>query len=510
MRSWSLDWLLQRNNWEEELAEKSRQRMLGAHLVHLFRQAISSNILQPGERLPSVRDLMTEIGISRNTAAYVYEQLYAEGYVVSRVGSGTYVALLTPAMVHRAPLTEPCAADTGATQVKLSRQAQSILDDSPNGLKAWGAFLPGVPDVRTFPRAVYARIVNRLWRHAQPEMLTCGTAGGVTVLKSALANYLRVGRGVQCAPEQILITDGTHQAMDLTVRALADPKDVVWTEEPGYWGTVDMLKISPDVNVVRRDVDEEGMMLHPREASPKLIFVTPSHQYPLGVVMSLDRRKALLAYARKHHSWIVEDDYDSEYRFGGRHVPAIQGLEKHAPVIYVGTFSKTLFPGLRVAYMVLPEPLVEPFTRLHAQLYHPGNLVTQMALAEFIGGGHYTKHIRKMRVVYGNRRQWLRKLILRHLGPQFLAESDSYAGLHLNLHLPAHLDDVAIAAALQKKGVLTKPLSRYYRNEPKSKGLLLGYAAVEEHEMQKAFFVMLHTLRAAGIGASSEAAGSSG
>ncbi|WP_236844591.1 PLP-dependent aminotransferase family protein [Bordetella sp. 15P40C-2] len=499
MRSWSLDWLLQRNNWEEELAEKSRQRMLGAHLVHLFRQAISSNILQPGERLPSVRDLMTEIGISRNTAAYVYEQLYAEGYVVSRVGSGTYVALLTPAMVHRAPLPEPRNADVGSTQVKLSRQAQSILDQSPSRTKQWGAFQPGVPDVRAFPRAVYARIINRLWRHAQPEMLTYGTAGGVHALKSALANYLRVGRGVQCRPEQILITDGTHQAMDLTIRALTEPKDAVWTEEPGYWGTLDLLKINPDISVVRREVDEEGITLSSRAASPKLIFVTPSHQYPLGVVMSLDRRKALLEYARAHHSWIVEDDYDSEYRFGGRHVPAIQGLEKNAPVIYVGTFSKTLFPGLRVAYMVLPEPLVDPFTRLHAQLYHPGNLVTQMALAEFIGGGHYTKHIRKMRVVYGNRRQWLRKLILRHLGPQFLAEKDSYAGLHINLYLPQHIDDVEITSQLQQRGVLTRPLSSYYQNEPKTKGLLLGYAAVEEHEMQKAFFDMLPTLRAAGV-----------
>lgn len=500
MRSWSLDWLLQRKDWEQELATKSRQRILGAHLVHLFRQAISSNILQPGERLPSTLDLVKELGISRNTAAYVYEQLYAEGYVVSRVGSGTYVATLTPAMVHRAPLSQSSATAINTNRVQLSHNAQHILDNSRAGTKQWGAFLPGVPDVRTFPRAVYARIINRLWRYAQPEMLTYGSSGGVLALKSALVDYLRVGRGVLCSPEQIVITDGTHQAIDLTIRALLNPKDVVWTEEPGYWGTINLLKMHPSIDIIGRDVDDEGITLDPKAPIPKLIFVTPSNQYPLGVMMSLNRRKALIDYARTHQSWIIEDDYDSEFRFGGQHLPAMQGLEKHVPVIYTGTFSKTLFPGIRVAYMVLPVELVAPFTKLHAELYRPGNLVTQMALAEFIRGGHYTKHIRKMRVIYGNRREWLRKLIIRHLGREFLSENDSFAGLHLILQLPNHLDDVEITAQLQKKGVLTKPLSQYYYAQTKSKGLLLGYAAVEEHEMQKAFFEMLHTLRGFGIG----------
>jgi len=500
MRSWSLDWLLRRKDWEEELAAKSKQRTLGAHLVHLFRQAISSNILHPGERLPSARDLMKEIGISRNTAAYVYEQLCAEGYVVSRVGSGTFVAELTPAMVHRAPLAKLTAAPIGTNRVHLSHAAQQILNTSRPTTKQWGAFLPGVPDVRTFPRAVFARIINRLWRYAQPEMLTYGSTGGVSALKGALVDYLRVGRGVQCSPEQILITDGTHQAIDLTVRALLNPKDIVWTEEPGYWGTLTLLKLQPDIEIIPCDVDAEGLSLEKNAAAPKLIFATPSHQYPLGMVMSLERRKALVDFARLHNSWIIEDDYDSEFRFGGRHVPAMQGFEKHTPVIYMGTFSKTLFPGLRVAYMVLPEELVEPFTKLHAEIYRPGNLVTQMALAEFIRGGHYTKHIRKMRVIYGNRREWLRTLIIRHLGREFVSETDSFAGLHLILQLPNHLDDVEIATQLQKKGVLTRPLSRYYQNHAKSKGLLLGYAAVEEHEMQKAFFDMLHVLRSFGLG----------
>lgn len=501
MRSVCVDWLLQ-NGWGD--IAPSHNRTLHERLCGLLREGVACGAFRSGERLPSSRELVQELGVSRNTVARVYEQLRMEGYVRSRVGSGTYVEHTSPdallQTVGRRPATRRSEAMQPAIPaVKLSRRAQAVLAHASAGSKQWGAFMPGVPDVARFPRVVYARILNRLWRDAQPEMLTYGTAGGAQVLKRALADYLRVARSVNCEPGQILISEGVHQAVDLAVRALVDPGDAVWMENPGYWGIANVLRMNPDIDVVRLPVDAEGMVLRPDARVPRLICVTPSHQYPLGTVMSLARRKALLAYARAHGAWIVEDDYDSEFRFGNRPIPAMQGLEPHAPVIYIGTFSKTLFPGLRVGYMVLPPAMVQPMQRMHSELYREGHTVTQMALAEFIQKGHYTAHIRRMRVLYGRRREWLRTLILRYLGEAFLPETDSQAGLHIVLRLPANIDDVAVAEQLQANGVLARPLSKYYQAETAEQGLLLGYGSVPEDHMQAAFFTLVRVLKKSGV-----------
>jgi GntR family transcriptional regulator/MocR family aminotransferase len=231
---------------------------------------------------------------------------------------------------------------------------------------------------------------------------------------------------------------------------------------------------------------------------PRLIFVTPSHQYPLGSVMSLARRRELLDLARVTGSWIVEDDYDSEFRFSGHPIPAMQGLETDAPVIYIGTFSKTLFPGLRVGYMVLPRALAEPFRTAHADLYREGHSITQVALAELINQGQYAAHIRRMRVIYARRRALLAALIVRHLGPEYLDPQSSNAGLHLVLRLPNGTNDVAIAKAAQARGVLTRPLSRYYYlGGSARRGLLLGYACVSDEHIEPAFRVLKECLHGA-------------
>ncbi|MBF5004571.1 MocR-like pyridoxine biosynthesis transcription factor PdxR [Diaphorobacter caeni] len=499
-----VDWLLQKG-WGTDAQQHGGRLTLVEQLCALLREGVATGALKPGTRLPATRELMRELAVSRNTVAHAYEQLGVEGYLVSHVGSGTFVAQTTPESLLRAPR----AARSGRTsvavpaqrrrEVVLSQGAQQVLAHASAADRQWGAFMPGVPDVSQFPRAIYARILNRLWRHAQPEMLTYDTAGGALPLKQALVDYLRVARSVQCAPEQILITEGVHQAVDLTVRTLVDRYDAVWMEDPGYWGIANVLRMSPGVEVVGRAVDGEGITLDEQAAPPKLICVTPSHQYPLGTVMSLARRRALLAYARKHGAWILEDDYDSEFRFASRPIPAMQGLEQDAPVIYIGTFSKTLFPGLRVGYMVLPPELVTPMRRMHAELYREGHVVTQLALAELIREGHYAAHIRRMRVLYGRRREWLRTLILRYLGEDFLVETDSQAGLQLVLRLPDQSDDVQLAQTLQSRGVLGRPLSRYYRTTEPTKGLLLGYAAVPEETMQSAFFILLQTLKESGV-----------
>ncbi|RXN92635.1 DNA-binding protein [Achromobacter aloeverae] len=469
---------------------------LNRQLYECLRGAILDGSLPPSSPLPASRDLAREIGMSRNTVLHAYEQLRTEGYVHARVGSGTFVAETAPDSYLsaermqglQAAAAEPSAAGAPA---RLARRAQALLSNVSAAPAQWGAFMPGVPDVTQFPNRHFSRILSRLWRDPAPQLLTYAHGGGHPALRAAIAEHVRVARSVRCDPSQILVTEGVHQAVDLSLRMLVDPRETVWVEEPGYWGFHKVLQmVSAVVKPLR--VEAEGSGWPAGKVPPRLIFVTPSHQYPLGLVMSLARRRELLEYARASGSWIVEDDYDSEFRYAGRPIPAMQGLEEDAPVIYIGTFSKTLFPGLRVGYMVLPRVLAEPFRAAHADLYREGHALTQAALAELLEQGHYAAHIRRMRVLYARRRALLEGLINRYLGPDYLDPQSSNAGLHLVLRLPPDCDDVAISAAAQARGVLTRPLSRYYMHPGARRGLLLGYACVHEKDIAPAF----HTLRA--------------
>lgn len=464
---------------------------LNRELFECLRAAILEGDLPPAAALPASRDLARELGISRNTVLHAYEQLGAEGYVSSRVGSGTYVASTTPEslLLADSPSVERGSEDA---QARFSKRAQELLANASASPLQWGAFMPGVPDVTELPVRQFGRILSRLWRNPRPEWLTYSHGGGHDDLREAIANHLRIARSVRCDADQILVTEGVHQAIDLTMRMLVDPNDTVWVEEPGYWGFHKVLQMG--AARVRPMYVEDPDRGWPRGSAPRLIFVTPSHQYPLGSVMSLGRRRELLELARRSGCWIVEDDYDSEFRFAGRPIPAMQGLEADAPVIYIGTFSKTLFPGLRVGYMVLPRALAAAFRTAHADLYREGHTVTQLALAELLSEGHYAAHIRRMRVIYARRRALLTALISKHLGPEFLDPNASNAGLHLVLRLPDEVDDRAVSEAAQARGVLTRPLSRYYIGAKPRKGLLLGYACVKEDRIEGAFDQLLKCL----------------
>ncbi len=469
---------------------------LNRQLYDCLREAILGGSLRPSSLLPASRDLAREIGMSRNTVLHAYAQLQAEGYVHSRVGSGTFVAETAPdSFLSVGRPTAAAAVDS--VPVRLSKRAQALLANASAAPVQWGAFMPGVPDVTQFPHRAFSRILTRLWRAPAPELLTYATGGGHPALRTAIAEHLRVARSVRCDPDQILVTEGVHQAIDMSLRMLVDPRDTVWVEEPGYWGFHKVLQMdAARVRALRVETTDEGPGAGwPRGGkAPRLIFVTPSHQYPLGAVMSLARRRELLDYARASGSWIVEDDYDGEFRFAGRPIPAMQGLETDSPVIYIGTFSKTLFPGLRVGYMVLPRALAAPFRTGHADIYREGHAITQAALAELITEGYYAAHIRRMRVVYARRRAMLTALITKHLGPGFLHPQASNAGLHVVLRLPDDSDDVAIAARAQTRGVLARPLSRYYLRSGARRGLLLGYACVQEPDIEPAFLALLQSL----------------
>ncbi|MEJ8815617.1 PLP-dependent aminotransferase family protein [Variovorax ureilyticus] len=468
---------------------------LNRQLYECLRDAILDGSLAPSSALPSSRDLAHETSLSRNTVLHAYEQLRAEGYVHSQVGSGTFVAETAPEAHLAVGQVRTDGAPTRRQEaVRLARRAQALVDDASAAPRQWGAFMPGVPDVTQFPHRLFGRILGRLWREPAPDLLTYSHGGGHVDLRTAIAEHLRVARAVRCDADQVLITEGVHQAIDLTLRMLADPRDTVWVEEPGYWGFHKVLNMGAwRVRPLRMDGDDDGPQAGwPRgSVAPRLIFVTPSHQYPLGSVMSLARRRELIGLARESGAWIVEDDYDSEFRFAGRPIPSMQGLEDDGPVIYIGTFSKTLFPGLRLGYMVLPRALAGHFRTAHADLYREGHAITQLALAELIAQGHYAAHIRRMRVLYGRRRAALAGLIQQSLGPDYLHSSASNAGLHLVMRLPDGSDDVAIARAAEARGVLSRPLSRYYRFGDGRPGLLLGYACVEETRIESAFKALL-------------------
>jgi len=484
MRSISSDLLLQR------VGEASGSP-LNKRLYECIRTAILDGSLAPGARMPATRDLAGELGVSRNTVLFAYEQLLAEGYMRSRTGSGTFIADTSPESYLIAGRSA-AGRSTELSVARLSRRGTRVVERAFASPVQWGPFVPGVPDVTQFPHRRFRQITTRLWRNPPPELLTYAHGGGHLGLREALAEHLRVARSMRCDPAQLLITEGIHQAIDLVVRLLGDPGDLAWVEEPGYWGIRSVLQIN-DVAIKPVAVDEEGMQL-PKTGSrkpPRFIFVTPSHQYPLGSVMSLARRRQLLEFARANGSWIVEDDYDSEFRFSGRPIPALQGLEPDAPVIYIGTFSKSMYPGLRIGYLVLPRALVAPFQKAHAELYREGHLLPQAALGEFIRQGYYASHIRRMRLLYGKRRAILVSLIEQRLGPEYLHGHGSNAGLHVVLRLPDHVDDCAVAEAAKARGVLVRPLSRYYMGGQARRGLLLGYACVPDAQIQPAFDSLL-------------------
>jgi GntR family transcriptional regulator / MocR family aminotransferase len=416
--------------------------------------------------------------------------------------SGMPAAGIQAAQEYRAhPALESLLVATQAPRTaarSLSTRGARLIAGAGVSKRQGGAFMPGVPDVSRFPARIWTRLHNKYWRSLRPDLLTYAPGGGLALLRHVLADYLRTSRSVRCSPEQIIITTGIHQSVDLAVRLLSDPGDTIWTEDPCYWGVRSVMQVS-GLKPRPIAVDSEG--INPSAADfaappPKLILVTPSHQYPLGMVMSLARRRMLLEYARQHQCWIIEDDYDSEFRYGSRPLASLQGLDTAGQVIYVGSFGKTLFPGLRVGYLVAPEPLAESFATASAELYREGQLLQQAVLAEFIAEGHFTSHIRKMRALYGQRRLALLDAAARRYG-EALPAMGGDAGLHVVMQLPEGSDDRAVAEAALARNIVVRPLSGYYsESERAGSGLLIGYACVPDEEIAPAFETLAEAIDA--------------
>lgn len=455
-------------------SKQSQQR----HLYHCLRDAILRGQLKAGMRLPGSRSLAAELNISRNTVLYAYEQLITEGLLLS-AGRSTVVASNLSALVSS-------AVDVNVTKPRqLSARAQlTPWPTDPHG--AFTAFMSGVPALAHFPIAVWRRCLERVWRELSFQQLDYANAAGEPILRAAIAEHLTSTRGVICSAEQIFITEGTQQSLGICAHALANAGDSVWIENPGYGGAFQSLKAA-ELDVCGIAVDAEGIAPTKKDwekFTPKLIYTTPSHQFPLGSVMSIARRLALIESAKKYGALIIEDDYDSEFRRDGPPLPAMQGLVADAPVIYLGTFSKTLFPALRIGYMVVPTGLVDPFAGMLKLGHLRGRSADQLALAEFLRAGHFANHLKKMRRLYAARRDALVAAINKHLGHIAIIYGGS-SGIHLTIALPEALNDVSISKAALAQGVYTQPLSKLATGSILCNGLMLGYAQVPEEEMDK-------------------------
>jgi GntR family transcriptional regulator/MocR family aminotransferase len=451
------------------------------------RQAILAGRLRPGARLPSTRALAADLGASRNTVLAAFEQLGAEGYLEGRVGSGTAVARALPESLLEARPEAGGAGRPPGRRPRLSRRGERLAGTGLALTRAPAAprpFRTGLPALDAFPLDTWARLVARRWRRAPRQLLDYGDPAGYLPLREAIAAYLRASRAVRCEAGQVIVVTGSQQAVDLAARVLADAGDTAWIEEPGYPGARGALAAS-GLALAPVPVDAEGLDVRAgarRAPRARLVYVTPSHQYPLGVTMSLQRRLALLDWAGRTGAWVLEDDYDSEYRYAGRPLAALQGLDGAGRVIYVGTFSKVLFPGLRLGYVVVPPALVEAFTaaRALADRHPPG--VTQAALADFLDGGHFARHLRRTRALYAERQTALVEAARRHLGG-LLRVSPAEAGMHVVGWLPDGVDDRAAARAALAAEVEVAPLSAYRLRGPGAGGLVLGYAAFGPREI---------------------------
>jgi GntR family transcriptional regulator/MocR family aminotransferase len=455
-------------------------------LYEAAKMAIHQQLLAAGKKLPSSRDLARDLGVARNTVIAAFEQLAVEGYVTSALGSGTYVAdlqELTASMQGGSGAAAGAArARSGLSAAPLSKRGREITAFAAGPRYEIQPFAPGEADFSSFPFKLWQRLQNRVWREVRPDLLDYGQSGGYLPLRQAITEYLRISRSVKVSMEQVMITAGTQQSIDLCAQLLADAGDTVWVEDPCYWGARRVFQ-ARDLVLHPITVDHDGMAIETGDLAtdPSLIYVTPSHQYPTGAVMSLARRRELLDVAVRKNAWILEDDYDSEFRYTGRPLAALQGLDTDNCVLYMGTFSKVLYPGIKIGYLVVPASLVTPFKSALYDLQRPGQLMLQAALADFIALGHFTTHIRKLRQTYGARRELLRRTLVLQLGAQAgknVTISSEESGLHLVVELPDRVDDVALETLAAESGIQVRALSTYYLAPPLRRGLLVGYAYV--------------------------------
>ncbi|WP_424684200.1 PLP-dependent aminotransferase family protein [Frateuria sp. YIM B11624] len=457
-------------------------------LSEWFRRAIVDGQLQPGQRVPSTRALAGELKVSRLPVLSAYEQLHAEGYLETFTGAGTCVAGTIPLGAPEKPRRRRCISTPALASParRVAARAQAMAGPEQTWLESQGAFRVGLPALDAFPHEAWARLLSRHARRVDTESLVYGDPLGYLPLREAVADYLRTVRAVRADASQVMITTGAQHGVQVCTHVLLDTGDSAWMEEPGYPGAHQALA-AVGAKAVLVPVDEDGLDVAEgirRGPDARMVYLTPSHQFPLGVTMSASRRMQLLQWAAREGRWIVEDDYDSEYRFGGKPVPSLQGLDADGRVIYVGTFSKVMFPALRLGWLVVPSDLVPAFRAGRDALDTCSPMLPQRAMTDFIREGHFARHIRRMRTLYAARRAALLDAIGRHL-PGRLQVVGAEAGMQLAALLPDDVDDLALSRRAAKAGVSVRPLSQCYRGPAQRNGLILGYGGVDARAIEE-------------------------
>ena len=455
-------------------------------IYNSLREKILTGRILPGSRLPSSRQLAQQIGVARITVTEAYAQLQAEGYIIGRKGSGTYVTDSLPlppkttAPSRRKKSPAPTLSAWGNRVMERQQREERPFFHRPDIDFGFGRSFPHI-----FPYDVWRRLLARYLSTDDVMLSRYGSAAGFFPLRKALAAYLSRLRGVICKPEQVIIVSGAQQALDILARLLLEAGDEMLMETPGYVNAYAIFHAHGAL-VETVPVDDAGFPVEkiPPACRAKLLFVTPSNQFPQGGAMPLARRMALLQWAHAHHAWIIEDDYDGELRYDSRPLAALQGLDKNGRVIYLGTFSKVLFPALRMGYVVLPPALVTPFIQAKSLVDRGAPTLTQAAIADFITEGHFERHLRHLRNAYGKRQQVLIDALTNHL-PSNVSFSTTPAGLHVMLYLPPYCDEAALIRQAAKVGVGVYAGAKYHLAKPAPPSILLGFSGLSEADIEE-------------------------
>lgn len=464
---------------DRDSAEPMHRQIYGALRRYILDGRIAAQTL-----LPSTRSLAEDLKVGRNTVIAAYDQLLAEGFIESRGGSGTWVAPIMPDRIMAVAPKRPCSPR------RLSRRGETIVQ-GPQPPRNAGVinFHPGVPETASFPFSIWSSLLVRNSRSRDESLLGYLSFAGHAGLRQTIASNISLSRGIDCTADQVIVVTGAQAALDLVARVLADEGDHLWMEEPGYLGAKSAF-LAAGARLAPLKVDRRGWYLSdPQLPPPRLIYVTPSCQWPFGTIMRIEERLQLLDIAERHGAWIVEDDYDGEYRFRGRPVPALAGLDHADRVVYVGSFGKTLIPALRIGYLIVPKELSESFDRAVSITGQFAPLILQATVDDFIKQGYFATHLKRMRRLYARRQANFVRLCEQHLG-DWITVSENDSGMQLLASFRQPFKDTDVVAAALKEGLDVQGISMNYHSTEPEHGLLLGYAAMDERQITKAVLAL--------------------
>lgn len=459
-----------------------------------IKQMILDGILAAGRPLPASRALAKSLAISRDTVEAAYSQLHAEGFILRKVGSGSYVADM-PGLTgqRRTPSGQTARSHR---MPRLSQRGRAAMQSG--GVRSAQAAIPfaqGLPETRTFPLAVWERLERQVCKEMGTAILQAGDPQGVLRLRQAIADHINLERGAKASADRVLVLTSSQQALALCASTLFDPEEAIFIEDPCYHGARKAFEAA-GVHCLPVRVDGDGIVVDQITGAPRqgrAVFLTPSHQFPTGSTLALDRRLALVEWANSNNAWIIEDDYDSEFHYAGRPTACVQGLDPYERTIYIGTFTKSLFPGLRLGYAVLPRQLVEPMTLARTLWDGHSATIAQYTLAKFMENGHFGAHIRAMRSLYAARLDVLAKLVTTHLGA-YVVPCKPSGGLQMPCLLKSGTDETAIITAARAEGIELTALSGLWASQQGDPGLLLGFAAYDPGEMEHAVLKLAHIM----------------